>query len=70
MKPIISFDEAKRDGYEILSGPFKMPGERAMLERAIGDMERGKIDYALVGTPDRINIARKGMTRINTAVFQ
>ena len=70
MKPVISFFEADRDGYELLSGPFKLPSERGLLDKGIADMERGKIDYALVGTSNKINIARKGMTRINTAVFQ
>lgn len=64
MKPnssAITSAEALFDGYKALTTPYSIPDEQVALNRTMKDMERGKIDYILVGTQDSLAVWRKNM---------
>lgn len=45
---ILSSDEAEQQGLRPLTSPYRLPGEKWMLENTVRDMRRGRIEYALV----------------------
>jgi hypothetical protein len=55
----IPFDEAKANGYQPLTTPFRLPGERQMLDRMQRDLEG--VDYILAGNKSAPEIWRKGI---------
>lgn len=63
MKPILPFGHESLFGFKILCGPYTR-SERTQLASVIADMERGKVDYALVGTDASINVMRRGMRTV------
>lgn len=45
---ILTEEEAVAAGLQRLTTPYRIPKDQAMLDRALGDMERGNITHAVV----------------------
>jgi hypothetical protein len=45
---ILTEEEAIAAGMQRLTTPYRIPRDQAMLDNALGDMERGKIHHAVV----------------------
>ena len=57
---------AKAAGYRALTGRYRLPEERGMLDGVLADMRRGNISHVLV--KDRLGVAvwRRGCTHGTT----
>ena len=68
LKNPITREQAQAGGYRLLTTDYA-PNERWMLEEVVRDMERGGIDYVLVGVLRLGNyfcaVARRGMQRLS-----
>lgn len=66
--PITHEEMLARGGYRYLTTPYRH-GEQRMLENVVRDMERGGIDYVLVGFRMAglyiCSVARRGMRRLS-----
>lgn len=67
LKNPITHEEAMARGYRYLTMEYRA-NERTWLENVVRDMERGGIDYVLVGVAFAgqylVSVARKGMRRM------
>lgn len=59
---------AKAQGYRSMTQAYALPAERPLLDNVMRDMDRGKIDYILVGGQSRPSVWRKGMKLIESGV--
>ena len=53
--------EARRLGYSPLTVTYYLPGERTMLDNIMRDLDKGAIDYCLVGVRSACQVWRKKM---------
>ncbi len=51
--------QAERAGYRPLTTGFALPGEQAMLDKVVADLNRGCIDFALIKGDNGIEVWRK-----------
>lgn len=58
---VITAAEATAQGYKALTTAYDSEFETKALNKVMADMDRGKIDYVLVGGGYRVAVWRKGM---------